>query len=371
MKKKTTYLHALTPLRGIAAIWVMIFHIEASLRYRNLGTLIDPDATGIVDKGYLWVDFFFLLSGFIIAHVYGQSLSAGLTLPKARAFLWARFTRIYPLHLFVTLVLVVAVLLVPLAVPEVQDGSWGAFFNWSALPYHLAMVNASTPFPVTTWNMPSWSIGAEWWAYVVALLLFPLFAHRHKTIQILATVAAFAGLIGLWATFKERQLDLTFDYGWLRCLLEFPLGVALYRLYDRRIGASLLSRDPMAIGALVAIGMLFHFQAPDIILVPVFGWLILAAAHNRGRVARVLEHSSLRYLGDISYSIYLVHGVWFLAFWFIFTARGTPIGEPQSLLWWQRIAYVLVFVVLTVATSHFTYHYFEVAARQYLRRRFG
>ena len=94
----------------------------------RLGGLLPRAETGILSKGYLWVDFFFLLSGFIISHVYSRQLSQGLHRSAVRRFLWARFTRLYPLHLFTLLIFVIAVSLVQLLVPEVVDGSWGGLF---------------------------------------------------------------------------------------------------------------------------------------------------------------------------------------------------------------------------------------------------
>ena len=56
------YIGSLTAMRGVAAVWVMLFHIDVSLFYRDMGALIPRNATGILSKGYLWVDFFFILS---------------------------------------------------------------------------------------------------------------------------------------------------------------------------------------------------------------------------------------------------------------------------------------------------------------------
>src|SRR5687768_5323025 len=93
------YIHSLTPLRAIAALRVVLFHIDVSLYYRDLGALVPRPARGIFSQGYLFIDFFFLQSGFVIAHVYAPRLSSGDKPGAIKVYLWARFARVYPLHL--------------------------------------------------------------------------------------------------------------------------------------------------------------------------------------------------------------------------------------------------------------------------------
>src|SRR5690348_10816730 len=96
-------LASLTPLRGIAALWVVLFHF--CWRF----PAIHPDRyTGAVYKGYLAVDLFFILSGFVITHVYKESFALRVTAQRYRDFLKARVARIYPLHIAVLLLFVAA-----------------------------------------------------------------------------------------------------------------------------------------------------------------------------------------------------------------------------------------------------------------------
>ena len=99
MNPSTRYLSTLTPLRGIAALLVVIFH-------SNLMAVpfVPPGYTSFVSGGWLWVDFFFVLSGFIISYVYGDSFKDSLTTDSYWKYIKARFARIYPIH-FVTMIL--------------------------------------------------------------------------------------------------------------------------------------------------------------------------------------------------------------------------------------------------------------------------
>ena len=197
MNTNTSYIHSLTPLRGIAALWVVLFHIDVCTFYRELGGLLPRAHTGIFSQGYLWVDFFFILSGFIIAHVYGKQLAKGIDISYTKKFLWARFSRIYPLHFFTTSLLVLATLIAPKFTPEIVDGSWNAFFNWSFLPGQFLLINAMTKYHALTWNIPSWSIGAEWWSYLLAIGIFPLLFIRKKRVIAISMCISFLFLTAL------------------------------------------------------------------------------------------------------------------------------------------------------------------------------
>lgn len=111
MPAKPAHIPSLTPLRGIAAVLVIIYHTDSLLRAQHLGRLVY--GTGFFARGYLWVDFFFVLSGFIITHVYGDWFTPRISAAPLRNYLLARFARLYPLYLFalgVTVVLYLAVL---------------------------------------------------------------------------------------------------------------------------------------------------------------------------------------------------------------------------------------------------------------------
>src|SRR5579859_5492186 len=164
-------IEGLTPLRGLAALWVVLFHADVILFFRQFGALLDRDKTGLFSHGYLWVDFFFLLSGFIIAHVYGAKLSGPFSADAAWRYLAARFARVYPLHLFALLLLIPLRVLASVWFPAMQDGSWDSFLAWRAIPSNLLMTHAMNQHVYLSWNIVSWSIGAEWWSYVAALLL--------------------------------------------------------------------------------------------------------------------------------------------------------------------------------------------------------
>lgn len=100
--KNGKYISSLTALRGIAALLVIIFHFDL-IFFR----LAASDTPFFIRNGYLWVDFFFILSGFIMMHVYGESFSGKFNIQVFKKYMRARFARIYPLHIFSFLSVVV------------------------------------------------------------------------------------------------------------------------------------------------------------------------------------------------------------------------------------------------------------------------
>ncbi len=358
------YIDSLTPMRGLAALWVMLFHIDVSLFYRDMGALLPRDQTGLLSHGYLWVDFFFILSGFIMAHVFGDQLARPGKFGHTLDYLWARLARIYPLHLFCLALVVVIALVYPLIIPNVRDGSWETFMAWKAIPSNLLMTHAMNQHVYLSWDIVSWSIGAEWWTYVLTVPVL-IWLHRAPVwIGGMVMAAGFAGLVALVYALPDKTLDITFNYGFVRCLCEFVIGLGLYRLY-RAGRAKNLAHDAVVIVLLAVIVGVFHFRLNDLIIVPVFALLILSVSANSGHFHRVLQMRPLQYLGRISYSLYLVHGVVFSALWFVlpwFKSQYHPavFNTPE------KLAYMALFISLVLAISHLTYRYVERPARLFL-----
>ena len=153
----------LTGIRAFAALWVAIYHFQTTEVVKSI------DLGPLVARGYLGVDVFFVLSGFILALNYverdGAERSSALF---DREFVLRRFARIYPLHIAtfaVSLALWIAASMLDYSfVADLRNDAWTAVAN-------LANVQAWGLFDQLSWNMVSWSVSAEWFAYLV---LFPL-----------------------------------------------------------------------------------------------------------------------------------------------------------------------------------------------------
>ncbi|NME71309.1 acyltransferase family protein [Flammeovirga aprica] len=312
-KQKIT---SITSLRALAAFWIIIHHGDFCLFYRDLGSVIPREDSGLLTKGYLWIDFFFLLSGYVIHHNYGQQFIRGFNTKKAKLFIWNRFTRIYPLYLFMLCTLIAATKFFSYHYPWLIDDSWEAYFSYDLIPNHIFMLNAMNTHHALSWNLFSWSAGALWWTYVVAILFFGLMVRQKIVSVTITSLLLFLALFGLISYHPSHSLNITWDYGFIRCILEFMLGVNLYYLYFNRAGFKILSKDISFIISLLLVPLAFHFKINDLLLIPIFALLILTTSYNNGKVRDVFEHQLPKALGEMSYTLFLAHTFIFFLFWF-------------------------------------------------------
>src|ERR1700682_1554172 len=238
------YLSNLTPLRGIAALWIVVFHFS-----EIVAKFVSTNYSLLLAKGYLMVDLFFIMSGFIITHVYNKKFQSGLSSKNFRDFIVARFARVYPLHFFTLALLVLLV---------ASSKGWNPVQDPAAITTNLLLIHSFGIHKIFTWNVPSWSISAEWWAY----MLFPalvIFINRKKGLAIgfltLFVVAAYLAIM-FWiprvnifdpSAPPRRNLDVTFDYGYLRGLAGFISGMLLHKIYEEGLFRKVFQKDITAI----------------------------------------------------------------------------------------------------------------------------
>lgn len=163
-------LPGLTSVRFALALGVVLFHYHLASPYRGM------DLTGLFERARLGVDAFFILSGFILIHAYDRELIERRF--SYRRFLVARAARIFPLHLAV---LAFMGALVAGATLVGADFNRSGYTPTGLLKSGLLVQSwGVAPFPTKwSWNGPSWSLSAEWFAY----LCFPGFAflaHRWR-----------------------------------------------------------------------------------------------------------------------------------------------------------------------------------------------
>ena len=239
MQPAHKYLSNLTTLRGVAAIWVVVFHFQVLICLFVL-----PQQSLLIEKGYLMVDLFFIMSGFIISHVYHQSFQAGITIQNFKKFIVARFARIYPLHFFTLLFMIILV---------AAGNGWNIIDDPKAIPANIFLLHSFGINKIFTWNIPSWSISAEWWAYMVFPVL-TIFIYRGKGLAMIAlglfVVVAYMAIM-YWlprhdpfdpTAIVPHDLNATYDFGFLRGLAGFISGMLLYKGLSGRNLESVFSK---------------------------------------------------------------------------------------------------------------------------------
>lgn len=295
---KPPRLDALTGVRGIAAWLVVLYHIRASL-----GDVTTPEVIALLGKGYLAVDLFFVLSGFVIWLNNGERLAQ----PGWRAvptFFRNRLARIYPLHL-VILTATIAWALVLAATGRADS----VRYPWAALPMNLALIHNWGLVAPLSWNIPSWSISTEWAAYLLLPSWAGLAAGRRLTpmVAIVAIVSLAAVLHLLFIARGHDALGSDIEHlGLLRCLAEFAIGAIACRLWQQVAHHQLPTIA--AIGC--AVGTLAWWAAGETFGAPLtFGaFVVLLATLAPGR-GNPLAWRWVVWLGEVSYSTYLAHAL--------------------------------------------------------------
>jgi peptidoglycan/LPS O-acetylase OafA/YrhL len=230
----------------------------------------------------------------------------------------------------------------------------------------LFLVEAMGVHDRLLWNFPSWSISAEFVAYLAFPVLFTALNRRSAVVSWLA-FSVLLYLLNLLALGNGGRLALHYDYGAVRCLLEFSIGILVYQAYRSDRMRAWLATDAvfLVVFGLILVGMMTFVR--DVLLIPAFAILVLAAARNDGAVSRVLASRPLTHLGEISYSVYMVNILLFQVVqvgWLI--AAGEPFGRDfgmgQAWLAW------LAAMALVITVSTWTHRAIEVPARAWLRR---
>jgi peptidoglycan/LPS O-acetylase OafA/YrhL len=299
---KVTEIRSLTGLRGIAAAYVVIFHFTGN------GQLGHGAVRSFLSHGYLAVDLFFVLSGFVMTINYGTHFSSGFHHEKYVTFLVKRLGRVYPLFLATTLVCA--------ALSLIDPAMEGPLTGWT-LGTNLLMIQAwGLSYSL---NYPGWSISTEFSAY----LLFPVLAMMLLGQRRAFTLAAAGVAVGILVFAATRStadlheaagrigpLDIWAAdtlYPVLRCLAGFSLGMLAWRA-SRLPAVQRLSHHPMTgLGLLATIAGLLCVPGSDVLVVLLCVPLMIALTAERSLGARALACQPVYWLGVISYSLYLVH----------------------------------------------------------------
>ena len=291
---------ALTGLRGLAAALVVAHHVYLHV---GLAPALEPLQPAL-QHGYLAVDFFFVLSGFVLSMTYGHWFATPRpgALPGYLRFLCRRVARLWPLHVTILL----ALLMFKVDVYEHPPSVRSVLMN-------AAMIQA--------WgfssgiNPPSWSISTEF----LAAFLFPvlaLLALRGRVTPVLCAIAIVLALLFCVThgppigEARRGALDLFWNYAFLpaiRCLAGFTLGMLAWRAGQIPLVQSLASNPLAGPLALFAAAALLAAGAPDLLIYPTFPVIVLGLHYGRSPAHRLISIPPIHTLGALSYAIYLIH----------------------------------------------------------------
>ena len=367
----TARFRALDGWRGICALLVAAHHIEArGLLYWQ----------PLIRNAWLFVDFFFVLSGFVIAHAYGDALA---TRPQVGSFAIRRLGRLWPLHAAM-LAALIGLELLHLGIAHWHPiAGERAAFTADRSPYtiltNLLLIQSLGLHPYETWNGPAWSISTEFYTYLVfAAVCFAASGRRLRVV--LSFLIAAVGVFVL-ARFSRYGMRETFDWGFFRCLYGFFTGVLTYEIW-RRGGAKAPKGSICEVLAVIAVIAFLTIvpgnRAAEFLATPLFALAVLVFAGEGGILSRVLTLRPAQALGRWSYSIYMVHTLVLAAlFSAIHSAEfafhrtwlvHTPDGNAILALGWGNDPVMIAILAGVIALAAFTWRHVERPGQRLFNR---
>jgi peptidoglycan/LPS O-acetylase OafA/YrhL len=343
-------LKPLTALRFFAALLVFACHVPLTFA-----------VAGRHHTGEAGVEFFFVLSGFILVYAHRELLRERVNLAQVKNFMVARFARIYP----------VQVLTLGIAMYMVVRASGVGWFASDAQGNVLALLSQLTltqswvriDSPVN-FNIVAWSLSDEAFFYAVfPLLATALFALVRRTrLWSLAVLAIALWGVGVFFAMVIRDSWFFYTFPPIR-LLDFAIGVSLgiaFVTLGQRSRFGFGTGTALELAALAGIATAIYVtpSLPGLLgyafgLIPLWSFAIYVFAHESGLLSKLLSISPFVYLGEISYSFYMLH---VLILTVVFTHA-----------WRFPVVVSLVSLVLCVAVSAIVFERYEKPLRKRIR----
>lgn len=344
--------------RGVAALGVALVHLTTeSVLHRN----------AVIGNGTRFVDFFFVLSGFVIAHAYGQRL---VDRADVLRFLIRRIGRLWPLHVTVLAVFVGLQLAVVVAATLGMPLGGRSAFGRSGLdelPLNILLVHAWGMYALPTWNGVSWSISTELFAYVTFATLVPLTSTAGLRV---AAAMIIAGSLYVLVGIAPAGMKSMADFGVFRCLFGFMAGVFVQHAWCRWPRRGGTAAEVSATVLLLAIVAFVPRGLATVAIVPAFAVVVYVFAAESGAVSRLLARRIPRALGTWSYAIYMLHPL--VTTLFLVPNRGrmitvdgrTTLAGPPWFTEGLTVAYLVVVVLL----ARLAYRYVERPGQRIFNR---
>lgn len=349
--------------RGLAALIVALYHLK-----------IGTQDWSVLRNGYLFVDLFFVLSGFVICAAYSNRMNSG---EDFRSFFIRRTGRLLPLLLFTTLFFILVQNGIILAKRlAVSAGYTGLLGSPDALQYvvpdpvQLLSVATFTHgmglFNDLILNTPSWSISTEFFTYLLFAAVCLLVQGRPRLL-VFGLLSAVGFAVSVWASVNVHAciaqgggcLSLTYDFGFPRSVFSFFLGALCWHLSRHRPQQDAGALTAGSVLLVLLLWMVDERPALAFAFPLAFALLILGVCRDQGWLAAILKTRPLQILGERSYSIYLMHMPLVMVFENV-ARRG------ESVLF--RLGVLAVFVATLLVLSGWTYRFIEQPFRNWFNR---
>lgn len=356
---------ALDTFRGLSAIFIVLFHSQ----FYSSST---PNQ--FIRHSDIFVDFFFVLSGFVIAYSYQLKISKGI---KFKDFILLRLARLYPLHFFMLLIWVpyigIKIYLYQKGIGITDPTEVNNLFTFIKNIFLLQGMGSKL-----SWNYPSWSIGAEFYTYILFFIVLFFSKKLFKTSRIL--IIFLVSLLAYWITNTNYIEEVRF-VGVFSCISGFFFGVIIYYVYeniDFRINdvmiASLLEAGILLLMVFFVSNIEENNYNKQYAIISFMGIVYLFSIQNVGHVSKVLNFEIFQHLGKISYSIYMTHaiivtGTYNVLMYVLKLQEGGVKGVPSGIVFEYAFYLDIFFIIFVVGISTLTYKYIETPGQLYFKKK--
>ena len=342
----------LDSFRGIAAILVFFYHLQHAIDSIILNN--------VFTKGcYLFVDFFFIISGFVITHNYRNKIYNTVSF---KLYIEKRFYRLYPLHLTLLLMFLIYYLLRIAFNFSFDSDSDYTFIGFLSNVFLLNSVEWHSKISSLTWNLPSWSVSAEVISYIIfgaSCLIQNKLAQ--KVLILLMMIVSYKILYDINNSFS---IIYTYNFGFLRGIFGFFLGFFVYQLYLFSYKSSIYNKVNTTIAEIVlilgCISLLClqeQLQHLGYIYYILFFFVVYMFSLEKGFISKIIRRIKfLEVLGKISYSVYINHYFLIIIFSIIYKKSGLAVINNFYL----NFLVILLETATLICLSKFSYHFIEL-----------
>jgi len=357
MKKR---FDTLDSLRGISALMIVLFHSPFHTQ-----TIFSD----FIKHSSLFVDMFFILSGFVMAHSYIDKIKKGLSF---KYFFIKRLLRLYPLHivtLFIWLILLsIKYYLFTIGVEQNNPFEINNLYSFIA---NIFLLQGFLDY--TSWNYPSWSISLEFYIYILFFILYKYL----KVNYILLCIFLFIIYLSIVYDF----FDIYIIKRSFQTILEFFLGVVLYRLYTL-LREFYYNKTILTIfETILIISLIYTISEYDnstlkftTLLILFMGVTLISSFDIKGLIGEFLTNQKFVFIGKISYSIYMLHSLLLVFFYKIIINilhLEQVVDNSKSVESQFNIIINSIILLIVIYISKYSYIYIEKRGREMINRFFG
>lgn len=294
--EKNNHIYSLTSIRGIAALWVVLYHVSGVM------TSLLPEwsvLNPLISCGHLAVPLFFILSGYVLSLRYLGTNSI-VSFTSIIQFLWLRLGRIYPVH--------IATLLICLAMTARRGWPIDEGHSVEKFLLNCLLIHAWDYSFNLSWNYPSWSISSEWFAYLCLPLFAPVLSCLRRTS--LVALLVITCVLSVWVYVIEQSLVFK---GIVVVIPTFIGGVVLGMVcqpYKPTTAWRWLDKV-LLILLIVLPFILDSIQLQTVVYIILFFLIVATLGINGNSSSLFWQAPPLVYLGEISYSLYMTHTITF------------------------------------------------------------